>query len=612
MRIELQKRPEGSRLFSFLSPLLALALTLFFGGIMFWMLGKNPVDALYSFFIEPLLEVWSLHELAIKAAPLILIAVGLSVCYRSNNWNIGAEGQFTIGAITGSILPVLYPEWHSPMILPLMLVMGMVGGALYAGIPALLKTRFNTNEILTSLMLVYIAQLYLDWLARGPWRDPQGYNFPQSRSFVPEAVLPEILDSGRAHLAIVFAIVAAVALWFMMRFMLKGFEVTVLGQSERAGRFAGFSARRMVWFSMLVSGALAGLAGISEVSGSIGHVQPTISPGYGFTAIIVAFLGRLNPLGIVASGFVLALTYLGGEAAQLSIGISDKVSRVFQGLLLFFVGVLNLGVEGMMIMGAVSAFAATQITGSPYIGVLAGIAAGGAFSLLFGFLTLTLVANQVATGLALTILGLGLSGQLGESFVGQPGIKLQPIVVPLLSDIPFLGRLLFQQDLIFYLSIALVVGIHWFLFKSRTGLKMRAIGDNHASAHALGINVIRTRYLAVMFGGACAGLAGAQLSLVYTPQWVENMTAGRGWIALALVVFASWRPLRLLAGGYLFGAVSIGQLHAQAFGIGIPSQVLSALPYVATIVVLIIISHNRRTTLINTPASLGKPFVPER
>ncbi len=275
-------------------------------------------------------------------------------------------------------------------------------------------------------------------------------------------------------------------------------------------------------------------------------------------------------------------------------------------------GVLNLGVEGMMIMGAVMAFVATQATGSPYLGVLAGIAAGGVFSLLFGFLTLTLVANQVATGLALTILGLGISGQIGESVVGQPGIKLQPIEIPLLSEIPFLGPLLFRQDLIFYLSIALVVGIHWFLFKSRTGLKMRAIGDNHASAHALGINVIRTRYLAVMFGGACAGLAGAQLSLVYTPQWVENMAAGRGWIALALVVFASWRPLRVLAGGYLFGAVSIGQLHAQAFGIGIPSQVLSALPYAATIVVLIIISHNRRTTLINTPASLGKPFVPER
>ncbi|MCJ8518250.1 simple sugar transport system permease protein [Pseudorhizobium tarimense] len=275
-------------------------------------------------------------------------------------------------------------------------------------------------------------------------------------------------------------------------------------------------------------------------------------------------------------------------------------------------GVLNLGVEGMMIMGAVVAFVATQTTGSPYIGVVAGITAGAAFSLLFGFLTLTLVANQVATGLALTILGLGLSGQIGESYVGQPGIKLQPINIPILGDIPFLGPLLFRQDLIFYLSIALVIGIHWFLFRSRTGLKMRAIGDNHSSAHALGINVIRTRYLAVMFGGACSGLAGAQLSLVYTPQWVENMAAGRGWIALALVVFASWRPLRVLAGGYLFGAVTIGQLHAQAFGIGIPSQFLSALPYVATIVVLIIISHNRRTTLINTPASLGKPFVPER
>lgn len=337
MRIELQRRPASSGLFSLVSPLLALALTLIFGAIMFQMLGKDPGHALYSFFVEPLLEVWSLHELAIKAGPLILIAVGLSVCYRSNNWNIGAEGQFTIGAITGSILPILVPQWHSVMVLPLMLLMGAAGGALFAAIPALLKTRFNTNEILVSLMLVYIAQLFLDWLVRGPWRDPKGFNFPQSISFAPEAVLPPLLDSGRAHASILFALLAAVLVWFMMRFMLKGFEVTVLGRSERAGRFAGFSARRMVWFSMMLSGAFAGLAGISEVSGSIGHLQPSISPGYGFTAIIVAFLGRLNPLGAIASGFVLALTYLGGEAAQLSIGVSDKVTRVFQGLLLFFV-----------------------------------------------------------------------------------------------------------------------------------------------------------------------------------------------------------------------------------------------------------------------------------
>ncbi len=337
MRIELERRSRQSNLFAIVSPLLALALTVLFGGIMFALLGKDPVSALYSFFIEPLLEVWSLHELAVKAAPLILIGVGLSVCYRSNNWNIGAEGQFIAGAIVGSILPITFYEWTSPLLLPLMLVMGAIGGAAYAAIPALLKTRFNTNEILTSLMLVYIAQLLLDWLTRGIWKDPAGYNFPQSRSFVSEAVLPEVLSSGRAHYGIVFAILAAVAVWFMMRYTLKGFQVVVLGQSERAGRFAGFSSRKMVWFSMMFSGALAGLAGISEVSGSIGHLQPTISPGYGFTAIIVAFLGRLNPLGIIASGFVLALTYLGGEGAQLSIGVSDKVTRVFQGLLLFFV-----------------------------------------------------------------------------------------------------------------------------------------------------------------------------------------------------------------------------------------------------------------------------------
>ncbi|MBW9062005.1 ABC transporter permease [Rhizobium herbae] len=337
MRIELERRPEVSRLFSLLSPVIALALMMIFGGIMFLLLGKNPITALYSFFIEPLMEVWSLHELAIKAAPLILIGVGLSVCYRSNNWNIGAEGQFIAGAIAGSILPVVFHEWHSPLVLPLMLLLGMLGGALFAGIPAFLKAHLNTNEILTSLMLVYVAQLFLDWLVRGYWRNPGGLNFPETRTFDPVAVLPEMIASGRTHWGFGFAILAAVAIWFMMRYTLKGFEITVLGQSERAGRFAGFSTRKMIWFSMLLSGALAGLAGIAEVSGAIQQLRPVISPGYGFTAIIVAFLGRLNPLGIIVAGLVLALTYLGGEAAQLSLGVSDKVTRVFQGLLLFFV-----------------------------------------------------------------------------------------------------------------------------------------------------------------------------------------------------------------------------------------------------------------------------------
>jgi simple sugar transport system permease protein len=275
-------------------------------------------------------------------------------------------------------------------------------------------------------------------------------------------------------------------------------------------------------------------------------------------------------------------------------------------------GVLNLGVEGMMVMGTIGGFGAAYLTGNPWIGLFAGIALGALFSLLFAVMTLSLATNQVATGLSLTILGLGLSGMMGTNFVGLPGERLPNLYIPVLTDIPVIGRLLFGQDPIFYMSIVLVIAVAWFLFRTRTGLTLRSIGDSHTSAHALGIQVIRYRYLAVVFGGACAGLAGAHLSLVYTPQWVENMTAGRGWIALALVVFASWRPLRVLAGAYIFGAVWIGQLHAQAFGIPVPSQFLSSLPYLATIVVLVLISRNKRLTMMNTPASLGQPFVPDR
>jgi simple sugar transport system permease protein len=260
-------------------------------------------------------------------------------------------------------------------------------------------------------------------------------------------------------------------------------------------------------------------------------------------------------------------------------------------------GVLNLGVEGMMVMGAVCGFGAALVTGSPWVGVIASVAAGMAMSLLFGVLTLTLVSNQVATGLALTLLGLSLSGQIGEAFVGQPGVKL-PSLYGIDPLIPF--------------SILLTAAVSYVLFRTRAGLVIRAVGDSHASAHALGYHVIRVRYLCVLFGGACAGLAGGYLSLVYTPQWIENMTSGRGWIALALVVFASWLPWRTLLGAYLFGTISILSFVVQTKAWGIPSQFLSSLPYIVTIVVLVIISGNRMMMRKNTPASLGQPFVPDR
>ena len=337
MRLELEKRAGTSPYLSVLSPFIALGLTLAAGSIMFASLGHNPLAAMYLYFVEPLTEVWSIHELFVKAAPLILIATGLALCFRSNNWNIGAEGQFIMGGLVGSLIPVLLPGQDGFWVLPAMLLCGIAGGALWAAIPALLKNRFGANEILTSLMLVYVAGLLLDWIVRGPWRNPEGYNFPETRTFTGWQVLPEIFDSGKAHYGAVFAVIGVLLMWFLIGKTLRGFEVKVVGDAPRAARFAGFNPKRTTLFVFLVAGGFAGLAGISEVSGAIQQLRPTIAPGYGFTAIIVAFLGRLNPLGIFAAGLILALSYLGGEAAQISLGVSDKISDVFQGMLLFFV-----------------------------------------------------------------------------------------------------------------------------------------------------------------------------------------------------------------------------------------------------------------------------------
>ena len=275
-------------------------------------------------------------------------------------------------------------------------------------------------------------------------------------------------------------------------------------------------------------------------------------------------------------------------------------------------GVLNLGVEGMMVMGAVSGFAAAYTTGSAAAGVAAAIGAGVGMSLLFGFLTQTLVTNQVATGLALTLFGLGLSGLIGEPFTGLPGVKLAPVHVPGLSDLPFVGPVLFGHDVLVYASIAITLLAARVLARTRIGLVIRATGDNHHSAHALGYNVIAVRYACIAFGGACAGLAGGYLSLAYTPQWIENMTAGRGWVALALVVFATWAPRRVAVGAYLFGTVWIMGLYAQGIGVAVPPQLLASLPYLVTIAALVLISGNRALTKVNTPACIGRPFVPDR
>ena len=275
-------------------------------------------------------------------------------------------------------------------------------------------------------------------------------------------------------------------------------------------------------------------------------------------------------------------------------------------------GVLNLGVEGMMIVGAACGFAGAYLTGSIAVGALCGILAGAALSAVFAAVTLGLAANQVASGLALTILGVGLSGLIGAGYVGQKIDGAANLYIPYVTEVPFVGKILFGQNAFVYFSIALTVGIWYFLYRTRAGLILRAVGDNHASAHALGYPVLKIRTLAVLFGGACAGLGGAYLPLAYTPFWVSGMTSGRGWIALALVVFASWLPFRLLVGAYLFGGITILQLHAQATGLGIPSQLMSSLPYLATVLVLVAISWMRGRAGSPAPASLGLAFVPDR
>jgi len=334
--IRLEPRQQHSQAMVYLSPIIAIILTLISGLVIFSLFGKNPVVALYTFFVLPLTTVYSLTELLVKATPLILIGVGLSIGFRANVWNIGAEGQLTLGAIFGGGLAIWFHDSESIFLLPGMIIFGAVGGMLYGGIPAFLRTRYGVNEILTSLMLTYVATLLLSFLVTGPWRDPGGYNFPESRTFSDAGMMPIILEESRLHFGAILALFAVIGGWVLMGKSLIGFQLKVVGLAPAAAKHVGFVENKLIWFSLLVGGGLAGIAGVSEVAGPIGQLLPSISPGYGFTAIIVAFLGRLHPVGVVFAGLVMALTYIGGETAQIEIGTPAAVTGLFQGVLLFF------------------------------------------------------------------------------------------------------------------------------------------------------------------------------------------------------------------------------------------------------------------------------------
>ncbi len=336
MRLRLETRAEPSRLMGYLSPLLAAVLTIVAGFILFSALGKNPVEAFYTFFVHPIRDQNGVAELLLKASPLMLIAVGLACGYRANVWNIGAEGQLVLGAIFAGGVALHYHGSDSTLVLPAMIVAGAIGGMLWAAIPALLRTRFNTNEILVSLMLVYVANFLLSWLVHVPWRDPEGFNFPQSKQFTETALYPMLVDGTRLNVGFLIALCAVAAGYVFLNRSFLGFQLRVAGLADAAAKYAGFNASRMIWLGLLLGGGAAGIAGMGEVAGPIGQLLPSVSPGYGFAAIIVAFVGRLHPIGILLASLLMSLLYLGGEAAQMGLNLPSAMTGLFQGMLLFF------------------------------------------------------------------------------------------------------------------------------------------------------------------------------------------------------------------------------------------------------------------------------------
>ena len=333
--LKLEPRPQLSRFWSYGSPILALLITVLIGVALFAALGKDPVRGLQVFFWEPIKSGYAIGELMVKATPLLIIALGLAVCFRSNVWNIGAEGQFVFGAIAAGGVALLANKDTGSWIVAAILLAGILGGMFWAGIVAFLRDRFNASEILVSLMLVYVATLLLGYMVYGPWKDPAGYNFPQTKTFEAVTQIPRLLKGSRVSIGLVIALVGAGALWVFLFRTRAGFAQQVGGLAPAAARYAGFSARRAIWNALLTSGGAAGLAGALEVAGPLGQLTPYVPAGYGFAAIIVAFVGRLHPVGMIFSAILMSMFYIGGELAQSRLGLPKSLTGVFQGLLLF-------------------------------------------------------------------------------------------------------------------------------------------------------------------------------------------------------------------------------------------------------------------------------------
>ena len=663
-----------------LSPVAAIGLALLCIAVPLVLTGKDPLFVYGQMYGAAWGDSYGQSETIVKAIPLILLGLGVAVAFRARLWNIGAEGQFYAGVLGATALALAFPSWPAWTILPAMFVAGGLCGALWAFVPALLRGWLGVNEIITSLMLNYVAINLTNYFIYGPWKDPKAYNFPKTATFSDASALPTLVENTRIHAGLIIAIVAIVVVWLVLSRTSWGFELKVLGESSATARYAGMPVVRNIILAFVVSGALAGLAGMSEVAGIAHRLEPNLSPGYGYTAIIVAWLARLNPWGVGLVAILFGGLLSSGFTMQ-RLGVSSGLVTLLQGAILFFVlagealsrrllytralqyqserggpgrrrievdlinllaititagtpvlfatlgelltersGVLNLGLEGMMLVGALAAFAATVTTGNLWAGVLASLIAGALLALVHAFFTITIGVNQVVSGLALVLVGQGLASYLGRPFIGQvvPD-SFKPVAIPLLSSIPVVGRVVFQQDWLVYGSFLLVPIMVFYIYRTRPGLNLRAVGDSPATADAAGLPVIGLRYLYVCVGGALCGLGGAYMSLAYIPSWNENVTAGRGWIAVGLVIFAMWNPWRALLGAYLFGFVDGLNFQLQVSKEPITflflhlneinTFFLKMLPYLVVIAALVFsqwrMQNSRRASRSQPPAALG-------
>ena len=651
--------------------------------------GHAPVSTFRRLFDAAFLADGALTNTFISSTPLAFTGLAAAVAFRMRLFNIGAEGQLYLGAIGAAGIALLLAGQSAWLIIPAMIVAGAACGAAWGAIPGVLRAFAHTNEIITSLMLNYVAALVLNYLifdSLSYWRDtsPTGQVFPQGKALPEAAAWPTFtLGSVTVPFGFFVAIVVAALVWVLYTRTRFGFEVQVIGDSPRAARYAGMRTRRKIVAVLCLSGAIAGLGGASQ-DGDFRHVldaRGLQQANYGYTGIVVAALARYNPFATLLVAFLLGglrerrlhapgrglpvrprrrdagddpvrdarrraprpLSGRGRPAAARDGGgsrgcaVNDGIvvvvlaAAVAYGTPLLFAalgellaersGVLNLGVEGMMLMGAVIGFLCVQHVGGSAglalpIAVLAAAVAGAGCALILAFLVVTLRANQIVSGLALTIFAgaAGLSSYIGNDFdlADDPArFSFEPLNVLGLDDLPVFGPVIFNQTWLVYASWLAVAAVAFYLWRTRPGLNVRAVGEAPAAADAMGIGVAKYRYLHTLAGGALAGIGGACFSLALTPQWFDGLTAGAGWIAIALVIFAFWRPDLCLVGAYVFGGLSALPLILQARGVTIAPQLFQALPYVMTILVLVIVSTGTARRRLGAPAALGTPYVRE-